>query len=61
MLPSKKSIRNLKTLPFYGRVQHYHIPNKNYIAFSIKIIDRKKYLVIIGVDKIMKLMKTSLQ
>lgn len=51
MLPSKKSIRNLKTLPFYGRVQHYHIPNKNYIAFSIKIIDRKKYLVIIGADK----------
>ena len=50
MLPSKKAIRKLKTLPFYGRAMQYFTPTKYkpFISFSIKVIERKKYLVVIG-------------
>lgn len=50
MLPSKKAIRKLKTLPFCGRAMQYLTLSKQkpFVSFSIKIIERKKYLVAIG-------------
>lgn len=54
MLPSKKSIRKMRTQPFPGWVLSFVKNADDYcgslIMFSIKIIEHKKYLVGKGIN-----------